>query len=248
MGCAIESVVIGGVSEKRCVIDQTDFARLIGIGNAWSKVRLVARIALSDSGDDLVADQKFWFGVMHDPSDEMDNGPWSDWTSHFVGMRSGELTWSRLTSPTRYYVAPDSAMLAVKRVLDTNVESNMSPSQHLGIYFSADPAAMRWPVFVEIVKGTPNFTVQGVWPAENSALTFDLTSAQMFSALQLSTMLDVATELTNLSGMTYLCSSAIELAVDEATDGALNAVCISWQTGENSMHISDIFGFPTPPP
>lgn len=245
MGCQIETVTIGSETEKRCIITETDFARLIAIGNSWDKVRLVARIAFSDAGADLSGDPEFWFGVMHNPSDEMDNGPMFDFTSHFVGVKTKAVAWSRLTSPTRYHVPPDDALLAVKRVLDTNVEANLTPSQHLGIYFSAAPATMRWPLFIEIVKGSPNFTVQAVWPAENSALVFDLTSAQMHSVLQEPSMTDVGVALTNLSGMTYLVSTAIGLAVDEGTDGALNAVCISLQTNLVSLYISDIFGQPT---
>lgn len=240
MSCDIESVTIGGNTEKRCVLSVSDLARPMTIGSGWTTVRLAIRMAFSDEGTDITI-PRFYFGVIADPSAAMGNGTLTDFTSHFLGVKAGAKDWVRLETPTRYYVSPDSALVAVKRVGMTNTESNLSPSQHLGAYFSASPSLMRWPLYVEIVKGSPDFTVQGVWPAENSSLEFDLSVSDMRDILLENTMADVATALTDLSGMTYLSGTAISMAVDEATDGFLNAACVAWDYGPPNLHISDIY-------
>lgn len=243
MSCDIESVTISGNTEKRCVLTVTDFARYMTVSSAWTSIRLGIRMAFSDAGTDIVV-PRFYFGLMAGPTYAMGNGPLTDFTSHFLGVKVGAKDWTRLTSPTRYYIPPDDAMLAVKKVGMTSTESNLSPSQHLGTYFSASPASMRWPLFVEIVKGPSNYTIQAVWPAEDSSLTFDLSVGDFRDAMLASTMTDVAVSMTNLSGMTYLTSTAISMAVDEVIDGYLNSVCVSWDYGPPNLHVSDIYFVP----
>ena len=204
-------------------------------------------MAFSDEGTDVVL-PRFYFGVISNPGSAMGNGALTDYTSHFLGVKVGAKDWTRLTSPTRYYIPPDDAMLAVKKVGMVSTESNLSPSQHLGTYFSASPSLMRWPLFVEIVKGPSNYTVQAVWPAEDSALEFDLTVGDFRTVMLDATMNDVAVSMTNLSGMTYLTSTAISLAVDESVDGYLNAVDVAWDYGPPNLYISDIYFVPTNSP
>jgi hypothetical protein len=95
---------------------------------------------------------------------------------------------------------------------------------------AAPATGYRSVIFVDILKGSPNFTFNIFCRDNNSTATTDITRAEFLTQMQQATP-----ALT-----THTLSGTQTQAVDEATDGFFDSVNVYWSQTGTPMELSDI--------
>lgn len=234
----IDNVTISSVDDHRIVLANSTIARKISIGTDWLRLRIVLRHAVDDTGANLTSTPRFWVGMMSNPTPDVSNGPLGATTSHFVGGVTGIATWSRQTSPTRYYLNSAAGFTLGKRVGNTSTLTNGGNFFH----FYAQPSTLRTVFMVEIVKSSPNYTISYVehWFNGTSSVA-DVPLANVLGCCQtLTTSQAISTWLPSGTYGAY-GGTSVTVAVNESVDGPLNAVCCAWDRTTPAMRISDLY-------
>lgn len=235
MGVTIETVNVGG-NDKRMVLANATVARLMSIGNNWNKLRVLCRCAMDSTGGNLAGSPRQYIGVMSNPDATVTNGPLSGTTSHFVGNFSQIASWTYSATPNRYYLQGGDSYVPCKRVGNTNTTIVTGNFAHI----SAAPLT-RCVLGVEITKGSPNFDVRPVSWWYNPTGMFDMANGVLEQGIvHPGTVHDMAAWFTAQTITTCIGWGQNLIAVDEGTNGPLNAVVVAWDRVSPAMHISEI--------
>jgi hypothetical protein len=235
MSTAIESTTIGGIEDHRLVLGNAQAARIMTIGSSWTTIRLGMRFCFDDAGANITGTPRFYFGVMSNPTLGLTNGPLSGAsTSHFVGMISADTTWTRATVPTRYSWSTN-AFYAKKVGSTITTASNLS----VNTIMSADPTVTRRAMIMQIVKGSPNFSIT-IITSDNAGAVTDMPYTAILTAMEIATMAGVNTFLNATYGTYSGGSNSANLAVNEASNGELNAICLAWDRTTTNIHCSEL--------
>lgn len=207
------------------------FARTLKIPANWTKLRVGMRvlwtqpIAIPNNASLLTGPPLFAVGLCHGTT-HIFGDPTAD---HFVGVVS-DGNWTSETSEYLY----DFITLkgAVKVGASTTLSSTLNTGG-LGQFGQGTNAA--WAptpqnYFVDITKGSPNFTIN----------TFYISNGQVCGAQSRATFLaDVVLASPAEAGQAFGASPA-SMAVNEGTNGALDSVCVSWNRSDFWPEICDL--------
>lgn len=224
MSVEIESVTVGSDTEKRLVLANGQWAATLALGTDWDIIRVGARIAWDDSGGTIFGTPGFYLGLTSSPVSGLTNGPLSGInTKHFIGLITQATTWSR--SASQYTVGANA--------LGKKVGTTTTGTGSNTLAFSLAPSTTRTGFVVQIEKGSPNFTIRasflGVAPMDHDYV--DLLAA-----------MDVS-DFSTAAGLLNQSAFSGTVAVDEATDGFFNALCVAWDRATPEIHISEmLFG------
>lgn len=216
------SVTIDHVStDGRFVLNNSSVGRVLAIGNNWSRLRIGIRMTCDDTGSALGSTPRFYLGAMSNPASDMSNGPLSSSCSHFVGMVTNGPTWTRYTSPTRYN--PGGVYSAAKKIGSTLTTAGSSNDSNIvtGVMLGC---------MVELVKGSPNFTI---WRCPSYKFSAN-TNSELITAMQTNNFTTAA------SNLTTVVATSTAIAVDEATNGNLNAIVVAWDK-TNPLRFSECY-------
>lgn len=145
-------------------------------------------------------------------------------TTHWVGVKTTGATWPRLTGPpTGYQVFPAQS----GKTIGTTFTSAANWLSVSGYILSDVAGGNRSCWFVDITKGSPDYTIRGYARINGTASDISLATMQAQIAIDAATMTDHA--LANIG----------TVAVDEATNGTLDHVCFSWNRATPEIEISD---------
>lgn len=225
---SIRQRTISSVVDNRIVLSNSQFARAIPFGTTWNKIRIGVKWDITSSGGNLTGTPRFAIGVCSGNANLFGDAT----TTHFVGIRSNEATWT-LTNSNRYLVN-GSTIQPIKKVGTTVTAGTAFFS---GVQWgigagAASAAADRTQCIVEITKGSPNFTIQMLgWinpggtsaPADNSDASF---YGNMEGA-------------GNPAATNHTFSAANTVAVSEGTDGNLDYINMFWDRTTAEIEISD---------
>jgi hypothetical protein len=238
MSTSIDSITVSSVLDKRLVLANSQAARVLTIGNTWSRIRLGIRIAIDDLGTSILGNPKLYLGMLSNPSVGLTNGPLTDLTSHFVGTYTPGDTWTRQTGPPIHYNGIDYTNFAVKKV---NAAFTVASNGTATMGMVAVPNTTRNIIIVEITKGSPNFTIKPCYP--NNSATADMSDPNwLIAAMEIGTFSSISTYLNTKTGTgSYSSVLSAAVAVDEGVNGPLNAVCVAWDRQTPAVHISDFY-------
>lgn len=240
MATSILSRTIISVLDKKLILSNSGWAGTLNIGTDWTRIRIGLRWAMQDTGANLTGTPRLWIGLLSNPSAGLANGPLGGSTSHFVGGFTSLASWIRGTTPIIHYQPTNGTALAavVKRVGATNTTAT-APNFPMR-FVSAEPGAVRVALVMDILKGSPNFTVACIAAnATTNLATGDLPLEELKIALVNSLNADVATYLTSVTGVSHAVQSN-SIAVNEGANGSLNAVCVAWNLGLGLPEFSEI--------
>jgi hypothetical protein len=226
MSTVTKSRTISSVVDVRAALSNSTCARpwSTQIGISWTKIRIALRVAMEDSGASLTGTPRLFLGACSGTSNPWDNG--SGTTTHAVGAISTPATWTRVTGPPVVYGGLN--IQACKRVGTTQTIGGSDLNAAAGTFFGADPAnGQRYLFFLDITKGSPNFTLQLF--SKNSNGTADVSKETFESQAEI-----LACSLT-----AHAFGSSQSLAVDEATNGNLNGVNFGWDRTTPKFEICD---------
>lgn len=225
----IVSRTFNTVVDNRAKLANSNIARLwsSSIGTSWQSIRIGCRLSISDAGADLSSTPRFAFGICSGTSNIFMDAT----TTHWLGACTGNSTWTRTTVDG--VTAYDTNDFSIGRPLNasTRIGSTLTVGTRLDggthVYMLDCTTAHRAMLFLDITKGSPNFTLRAFFK-NASGSDVDVTSFL--------TQMELATP--SFDGHTFPVGQTI--AVDETTNGFFNAVNIAWDRTTPAIEISDV--------
>lgn len=211
---------ISAATETAVQLTNAAFARQCSIPSGWNTIRVGVRAHWTNNGGaGLASTPRFGLGFCKGVTNIL-GGATCD---HFVGVISTQASW---TNQVTFFGG--NTMAPAKKVGTTlTVGSN-----YAGIAVmpnKADSAtADREVFFVDILKGSPNYTISLF--CGNSGTLTDISSASFLSQMQLASP----------SLGSHASAGSLAIAVDEAANGVLDAVNVWWDHADSLCEICDI--------
>lgn len=199
------TIALDGYTELGILMNNSGAARPITMPASWSVLRLSLRIRVGNWGTLVGPDLSF--GLQSGTANKLGDAT----TDNFVGFSMDGQT-SHADGDYDY----DIAIRSRKRVGATTTFGGAGP---FGTNFKLRHASQYGTIWIgEITKGSPNYSFRFFSPPSGSATGANQTAA---------TFNRVAWEMNPvLSGNSWSASQT--LAVDESTDGTLNAFALYW--------------------
>jgi hypothetical protein len=191
------------------------------IATSWTKIRVGIRFSISNTYNvtHLQGLPRLYLGMCNFDK----GGPATmSQVAHFLGIRNN-IAQCTNSGSTSY----STGMTATMRV-----NSTFTTSTNFGGSLRISDGAILCMMAVEIDKTTPGATVVSCFRATNAI-------SGIFNVTQDSFLEQMENSTPSLSGYTY-SAAAGTFAVDEATNGFLDALCLSWDRSSVPMWISDI--------
>lgn len=211
--------------DQRIVLQNSNFARLHSLGTSWSKIRVGMRFSMTNTGADLTGTPLFAMGLCAGTTNIYLDAT----TDHFVGHGGNATTWGYTVAGsgnmTRY--TPGTGFIyAFKKVGTALTFSGVALAAPI---FPADAtAATRRLHFVDITKGSPNFTIGG-FVCTNMTASPDVLDTDFLAQIVLPT--------PSFANHTYYTGQTI--AVNEVANGYLTHASIAWNRSSPTFEICD---------
>lgn len=245
MSQSIVSRTISSVVDKRLVLGNSQAARLFTITTAWTKIRIGIRVGLDAQGStsNLTGTPRFAFGLCHldataIPSSVAGSNLYADVScDHFFGMRSTQATWTYQANAGDPYLGNMTGAVT-RRLLTTDTDS---ATMFTSIGMTTEPDARRNAYFLDILKGSPNYTVWAGYPNNVSAHSADVTEGMFLQMMEAAAFSTGSVLTAILSGMTNTTGAGTTLACDEGTVAReLNGIGVFWDRTSHLLEISDV--------
>lgn len=215
---SILSRTISSVVDKRIVLSNSQFARLLPI-STWSKLRIGVRWHMRNNGANLGTGPRLAVGLCRNTTNLFGDST----TDHFVGWVT-DGSWAFFTPPNQYTTLGGKPATRIGSTLTLGTvfaAGNNIPAD------AAGSSNDRKIFFVDITKGSPNFTIAlFAW----SSGAIDVTNNQFLIQMEAATP-----SLTN-----HAAVASQTIAVNEGTNGTLNAVNLSWSQSTPEVEICDL--------
>ena len=217
---------ISAAQDNRVVVSNGLFIRPIPFGTDWTTIRVGLRWHIRDSGANLVGTPRCFFGLCS--GNTLVYG--DETATHAVGVDYNATTWTR--AATNYAVSGTGSLFGAKKVGSTITRTSaISTAWAMGNGAASD-SADRTLLYVELTKGSPNFSVRCFFRTTTSSTPpADISEATFLEQLAVSGTPTV----TNHS-----FPAAQNLAVDEGADGDLDHVQFYWDRAMPEMEICDL--------
>lgn len=223
----IKSRTFSSTQDNRIQLSNSNFARKWStvLGSSWTKLRVGCRITTTVTGGNLSGSPRFSVGIQSGTTNlYMDAGG----PTHWAGVITFDTGWLRST-PSGVETLNfwnSSAPPAFSKKIATTVTSatagDLIPRAHDAT------TENRACYFVDITKGSPNFTG-----------TFFGKSANSSGDVSLATYLaQVATDAASITNHGF--STSQTLAVSEGTNGTFDSIGIAWDRTDAKIELSDI--------
>lgn len=223
MSASIVSRTIGGIVDKRVSLANNSMARTLNIGNNWNSIRIALRFSLTDPGTgvNLTGTPRLTIGMCSGTS----NVPGDATVTNFAGARTSSATWTRATGVAPYYLfsAPQwKACVASGGALSDSASALSNSSQLI-----CCPDLLQDPLFFDITKGSPNYTLKGFFRTGSTSPT----------TTSLATMLMLA-EQASITYASFSQTTALSFAASESA-GNLDTAVVHWDRSVPTIEICD---------
>jgi hypothetical protein len=220
----IVEYIIGPESDMQLLLGNGSVARSANVllSGDWTTIRIAVRMTVEDTGANLTGAPQFLVGLCAGYNYLYG----SNSCRNFVGVGTNQGTWSRSTTTSTNY-GLTSGLFATAKVGTTITRNSTSLNNSSTCVISA-VQSVRWGFSVDITKGTPNYTLGSL--RVNAVSTTDVTKVAFINGMEQTTPV-----LAN-----HAVATPRAVAVDEATNGRLDHVCLSWDRDANKFHISDV--------
>jgi hypothetical protein len=223
-GSVIKARTISSVVDNRISLANSNFARPIPGISGWATLRIGLRLDMNNTAANITGTPRFSVGFCSGTTNLLLDAT----TDHFVGIQSNNATWRYVVSTMTQYdnTVAGLDMIPFKRVGSTRTASTVTA----GLFMQADPTvARRKMYFVDLIHGSPNYTFKAFYCSASS--TNDCLTADFLNNMNLVT--------PSFSNHTYGTVGGT-LAVDEGTNGTLNAASVAWDQPTPAIEICDI--------
>lgn len=225
MSTTIIQRTISAAMQKAISFSNSAIARSIPIPSGWNALRIGMRLHFTQGT--FVSPVRWAFGLCHGTtniinSDTTDNfaGVWSDSSFSSNGSSAGDV----------YFGINWRPMTRVGTLITTGTQIVASTS--FGNTANLNTAD-RMPFFVDITKGSPNYTMNVWYPAH-------LGTAIDYSEDEFQTMLQEQSNPQRNGADIMSHGTDQTIAVDEAGNGALNALSVWWNQIGPTLEVCDL--------
>lgn len=219
MGVTILSRTVSSVEDKRARVANAVFARKISIGNSWNKIRIGLRLSFEDSGANITGNPALVVGVCSGLTALYGEAS----VTNFAGVYLSAVQWNRGSGGSYAWYGATNSCYPMKKVGTTQTTGVTTITSSNGPWFGASPN-LRDIYFVDILKGSPNYSFYCFWSNSLSDVTIANFKTQMEAATPV------------LADHFY--SGPQTLAVDESA-GNFDSICVHWNHTVPAMEISD---------
>jgi hypothetical protein len=216
MASVIKTRTISLATETAIQLSNSQFARTLSIGSAWTTIRVGLRLHMDTTGGNLPGVPILFFGLCSGTTDIFGDAS----VTHCVGAISDD-TW--LVAGNVYYA---SSMLKPACKYGTTLTKGTSFGQ--SAIPSTITAASRVCWFVDITKGSPNFSLKVF--TQHTATIADISVATFLQQMEAAT--------PALAQHQYIGPQTV--AVDEATYGYFDSVNVAWNQTTPVVEICDL--------
>lgn len=212
------STIVTVSGDKRIELANSQCARLFDIGTTWNEIRIGMRMCMTDPGGNLTGTPRLAVGVCSGTTNIMGDSSADNW----VGAISNLATWIRVAGPPTY---AGTSLAVAKKVgstltVGTGFAGTLQCSYQTGI---------RLCYFVDIAKGSPNYTLKFFGFQVGGGTQVDITQAAYFRAV----------ESPAPSVPLHSLSAGVTIATDESA-GSFNAANIHWDQTSAALQMEDV--------
>lgn len=227
MAASIVARIISATEDKRLVLSNDQAGRIMDIGTDWLTIRIGFRFAFNPAGSTAAISGSPQHVIGLTSGTDAMYGDES--CQHFLGVVSNASSLNyQAGSGNPYYLSSGAGWAARKRVGTTNTDVAMAKTY----YQTGNVASIRNLVLVEIVKGSPDYTVSLYSANAATAAQADVSLATLQAALESATI-------GGISLSNYTSESEV-IPVDEGADGPLNGVYFHWNRTTPTLEGSDV--------
>ncbi len=220
MASIIKVRTISAATETAIQLSNSQFARTLNFGTSWTTIRFGMRLHMDNTGVAISGTPRFACGFCSGTTNIFGDAT----TANFVGIISTGASW--LFQTTFYNSTLFAPCTRVGSTLTTGT-GFAGASDTIGGCRAGTNVADRGMFFVDLIKGSPNFTVR----------MFALANTQNDSSA--ATFLNTMEQTTpSASGYTYEAGQTV--AVNEGANGILDSINVSWNQTTPVVEICDI--------
>lgn len=214
-------------TDKRIVLGNSQWAGLLDAGTDWNIITIAGRVAFDTNTASILGTPRMYIGVLANPTSGLAEGPLNNSCTHFLGFVSNRSPWT-LSNISGVNQWTGNSTLYGRKIGSTLATGG----SNIGWRVSAAAATNRWGFIVRITKGSPNFTVEAGY---NAGTVDDVSLASVNTSLEIQTFSSACSALSLNAG------SQQAFAIDEATNGYFNSVCLAWDRSVDAlMYVSEV--------
>ena len=219
MANTIISRTISGSPDHAIRMLNGQFARTLSIGTSWTTIRVGVRWHMENTGADITGTPLLAVGLCAGTTNILGDAT----TDHWVGGITQAASFTN-NAGDFYFGTP-----LFKPAKKVNTTLTTGTSFGNGVITTPVTIANRIPMFIDITKGSPNFSLRQFILTSGTELG-DVTPSEFLGLMESSTPVRTG----------YTFHAAQTIAVDEGTDGFLDSVNIYWDRAAAAVEISDI--------
>jgi len=222
------SFALAPTTDKSLRIAGEEYLRKLSIGNSWTSIRIGVMCAMTPDGTNNLSACQFFVGMCSaDGTFANTAGLTAASTTNSIGYdffyrSTNEAATYATSSSLVYYVPANNGGSAYRRVATTVTTTGNNTTHNIGIVSNTGATQRRSPHYIDITKGSPNYTLQrwGASSAVGANMTRDFSLAHFLGGF------DTATPV--LDGVTFVnTEGSLALAASEAA-GNLDTVSVYW--------------------
>ncbi len=219
----IKQRTVSSIVDNRIRLINSNFARLwsTDVGTTWTKIRVGCRISIEDSGAAITGTPRFAQGICSGTSNIYLDATTTHWGGTVTNGDFGRVN----DPPVRYYNA-GNLFVPAKRISTTLTVGTGFYASYVS--FRDTTAGQRAAMFLDITKGSPNFTFN-LFSPQSSSFATDCSLATYLAQIAL----------TSPTITEHAFGSAQTLAIDEVTYGYFNAINFAWDRS-SALEVSDV--------
>lgn len=219
MAAIIKQRTISAVVSKAIQLSNAQFGRLITLPVGWSKVRVGVRLHMTDSGANLTGTPRFAIGLGSGVSAMVGDAVTTNW----IGLINNNASWTR--SAQTY----QSEQWCVAKKVGATLTTGTTVIAAAAYYpnQAATSTADRALRFVDITKGSPNYTLTGFY--KNDPTVADVSAATFLSQMILAS-----------PAVTFHQTGTNQVIAFSEVAGTLDAVQIWWDHADALFEICDL--------
>lgn len=216
MSAVIKSRTFGGVVDQRARFLNSTYFRGFTVPATWASLRIGLRLCMDGSATTAGVNNYFTIGLSNGQS-------WGTNAIYYLNDYSGLNYTAASGGNAAYYHVKSTLAYTAKNV--NNVVS-LGTAGNVDLYLPADATAgVRRMLFIDVTKGSPNWTLKLFFPNVVPSAALDVSVADFIDTVQM--------PIPTYTGHTS--STLPSLAFNE-TAGAINSVFCGWNTSATPVY------------
>ncbi len=225
---------ISAASQNAISMSNATWGRPVTIPASWNKIRIGFRAHMVNTGANLTGQPTFAFGFNSGTTLQYGDAT----TQNFVGCAFDNIaTWTYSATGTSDYSwgSAGTGLVARTRIGTTTTDGALISAG--GWQFNSGAGASsadRQINFLDVTKGSPNFTLKMAIAANTGGICGDVSASNFLLYM------GQTTPVPSESGYNGSSLSSPTLAVSEGSNGTLNAINFYWNRADTAFEICDI--------